>query len=150
MRAGAKLSEHLLQNLDALLILRHGADADPHPFRQLVGGHGADDDALVHHGFEDGIAITDFDKHEVREARDVFEAHLAELRLQIATAFVSDALGFVLMLLVDQTCERASLGDGVRRSVPCSPRRINPPGCPKGSSYIWPHESTLNLPVRPL
>ena len=68
---------------------------------------------MGHHGFEDSIAIANFDEDEVRVAGDVVEAEIGELRLQVGAAFIGDGFGFILMLLVVEAGEGTSLSDGV-------------------------------------
>ena len=98
---------------DEALVLGGGAYGYADPGGQLIGGHGADDDAFGHEGVEDFIAVADVDEDEIGVAGDVFEAHFGELLLEIGAARVGEFAGFALVIEVLEASDGAGLGDGV-------------------------------------
>lgn len=87
-----------------------GADGDADVFRETVGGHGAEDDALGETFVEAIQAVADFDKDEIGVAGDVGYAAGLELLLEELSAGAVEGDGLLEVVGVVQRGGSGSLG----------------------------------------
>lgn len=89
-----------------------GADGDADVFRETVGGHGAEDDALGEAFVEAIQAVADFDKDEIGVAGNVGDAAGLELLLEELSAGAVEGDGLLEMVGVVQRGGGGSLCEG--------------------------------------
>lgn len=102
----------LKQRFDAAFVLFLGADGDADVFRETVGGHGAEDDALGETFVEAIQAVADFDKDEIGVAGDVGNAAGLELLLEELSAGAVEGDGLLEMVGVVQRGGGGGLCEG--------------------------------------
>lgn len=89
-----------------------GADGDADVFRETVGGHGAEDDALGQAFVEAIQAVANFDEDEVGVAGDVGDAAGLELLLEELSAGAVEGNGLLEVVGVVQGGGGGGLGNG--------------------------------------
>lgn len=89
-----------------------GADGDADVFREAVGGHGAEDDALGQAFVEAIQAVSDFDEDEVGVAGNVGDAAGLELLLEELAAGTVEGDGALKVVGVVQCGGGGGLGNG--------------------------------------
>ena len=135
----ARMRLFLEHCFDAAFVLFLGADGDADVFREAVGGHGAEDDALGETFVEAIQAVADFDKDEVGVAGDVGDAAGLELLLEELAAGTIEGDGALKVVGVVQGGGGGGLGDG--RDVEGGAGAVEVRGNPGGGDGVPDAES---------
>lgn len=102
----------LKQGFDAAFVLFLGADGNADVFRETVGGHGAENDALGQAFVEAIQSVSDFDQDEVGVAGNVGDAAGLELLLVELAAGAVEGDGALKVVGVVQGGGGGGLGNG--------------------------------------